>query len=132
MQKLKKLLTESQVIKENHYGQDHIDTASILLNLGKTYLLENNLESAETYLIKAHAIFQRDISSECYSSFELLADLFLKKSESARNTGDIQAAEAFKKQTSIYLMYALKIIQDNFPKNSHHFIRISSKIKKNE
>jgi tetratricopeptide (TPR) repeat protein len=79
-EKAKDLFTQSLIICEAHYGENHVRIAPILQNLGVVHIREGKFEIAEQLLVQALAIFRQSQHPEIYSIFEDLAELSLNKS----------------------------------------------------
>ena len=65
---------------------------------------------------------------DSYTVLESLADLYLKKSQHAKNLNQ-QQAEEYQTQAIDYLNQALEIVKNTFPSDSPHNARIQEKQK---
>lgn len=127
-EKAKDFLNQGLVIYEKEFGKDHIETARILRDLGQTYILEDHLEKAEVSLNKVLKNFQETQHPESYKTFEILAELFLKRSTQAVKEGNTQLSLTFKDKSAHYLAQALETVKTHFPKDSPHRKRIGTKL----
>lgn len=123
----KELLNKSYNTYRKHYGQEHVETARIIRDLGQVHYLEGNFSKGEEVTQKALKIFEKSEHPERYTVFENLAEIHLKKLEYAKKE---QAAQKqnFKEQAMSYLTQALAIVKIYFPPDSSHITRIQSKI----
>ena len=96
-EKAKDFFNQALVIYEKGFGKNHIETTRVLRNLRQTYILDGRLEVAETLLKTILEIFQAPHHPKSYKSLELLAELFLKRATQAREGGNIQLSQTFKK-----------------------------------
>jgi tetratricopeptide (TPR) repeat protein len=114
---------------ENYYGKEHYQTAFVLMNLGQTYIMEGQFEDAENFIKKALDILQKEKHLNSYMCLEALGDLYMKKSITSKNSGEMQLSQNFKNQAINYLRQAQEIVKPHFQPDSMHIMRIQSKIK---
>jgi tetratricopeptide (TPR) repeat protein/DNA-binding CsgD family transcriptional regulator len=104
----------------------NIESARFLRKLAVISIEKNRLDDAENFIRRCLAILQPYNQIDVYKVFEILGDIYLKKSSQASHIESqqlkAQAFEAFNQ--------SLKIIELNFPRNSLHIERISLKLKK--
>ena len=127
-EKARILLEESLTFYQKTYGEDHIETARVLNNLGQVYLLEGRQNASERFMKRALAIFQYRKHPESYKALESLADLYLKRSVQEK----MGQSQGFKKQAIDSLKKALEIVKNHFPDDSSHTVRIQSRLEKLE
>ena len=113
---------------ENHYGQNHIEIARVLVNFGQVYILKDELNTAETFLVKASKIFEGNKHPHQYMALEALAQLDLKKSLNKEKNGDRHQAQLLKAKAIIAFKESLEIVKEHFPKDSPHIERIQSRL----
>lgn len=124
----KTYLDEALIFYENYYGKEHIQTASLLMNLGQVYFLEGNLKPAEDFFSRAITIFQKNKHPNEYKCLENFANLQLKKYEAATHKKAIEEAEYFKGKIVNNLKKALEIVKAYFPEDAPHIFRIQKKL----
>lgn len=124
-----KLLGQSIPIHEKTYGPENVETANVIRILAQAHLLKGDLNTAETHLKNILRIFQESKHPDIYKVCEDLADLELKKAQSAKSQEKGQQVEVHKAQAIQYLTQARKVIKTTFPSNSSHLMRIESKLK---
>jgi len=127
-QKARSPLEESLIVYEKNYGKNHIETARVLRMLGEAYCGEGDMETSEDLINKSLLIFQQKKYPETYKSLESLADLYMKRAVQAMTEGDIKQAKNFNNQSVAYLNRALIIMNDCFPEDSQHILRVQAKI----
>lgn len=125
----KNFLEKSITIYNKEYKKDLIFNSHALNNLGRIYLLENQLETAEKLFHQSLNMLQQSNHPERYACLENLSELFLKKSIQTANKGDDPQFKDFKVKAVDYITQALKIVKAYFPETSPHIIRIQSKLK---
>jgi tetratricopeptide (TPR) repeat protein len=129
-EKARDLLNKSLLIHETNFGADHIDTARLHLSLGQLDMLEDNLELAERRLTKSFNIYKLYNNPERYTPLESLAELCLKKSLQIKKIGKFQQSQELQEQALHYFKQALEVVENHFNKDSPHFKRIHTSIKK--
>ncbi|MBA3814337.1 MAG: tetratricopeptide repeat protein [Alphaproteobacteria bacterium] len=129
-EKAKNLLENSLMIYEKNYDKNHTEIARILRNLGQVYILENQIERGENLVSRSLDMFQKNNHPEGYIALEILAELYLKKSEHASERGDSQQSQNLKNQAIAYLIQAQHITQKFFPMNASQVIRVQSHLEK--
>lgn len=127
-QKARELIEKTLISYEEHYGTDHLETAEVLLNLGKVYLKENKFDKAETVFLKSLKIYNDKNHPEAYIAFENLSDLYKAKAESATYAGNTLQSIDYNKKSTENLQSSLNMLLVTFPKNSPHILRIQSKM----
>ena len=125
----KKIFNKVLINYVKHYGKVHTEVAGVICNLGQVYLLEGQIEIAETLIDQALKIFQKNRHPDSYMCLEILAKLYLEKSIQAMDKEDRQKSKIFKRRSTVYLNQALDIIKTHLPERSAHITRIQSKIK---
>ena len=113
-------------------GENPIEMAKTLLSLGEVNLLENRMDTSETFIKKALKIFLKNKHPESYVCWENLAEISIKKSLIEFNRGDMQQSQKFKKQALDDLKKALETLKAHELESSLHFIRIQSKLNRLE
>ena len=117
-------------IYENQYGKNHLKTTGVLRDLGRVYLLEGDIQTAENLLNTTFGIFKENDHPENYTCLETLADLYQKKHDQARARKIPHEIQHFHDQTLQALNHALEIVSNHFPEGSPHRVRIQKKIEK--
>ncbi|OJW47106.1 MAG: hypothetical protein BGO67_10375 [Alphaproteobacteria bacterium 41-28] len=125
-------LENSHILYLKNYGRGHIKTANILISLGQIYLHQGDFKTAEKLISKSLRTFQKNNHPDTFGILEDLALLQIKKFYFEKNKGNIQQSESSKRQAINNLKQAQEIIKLHFPKDSHHIVRIQSKLKKLE
>jgi tetratricopeptide (TPR) repeat protein/DNA-binding CsgD family transcriptional regulator len=116
------LLKESLQIIENYYGKNHMQSAQILLDLGKFSLDNQSFEVSKEYLDRCIAIYASLKHTDVYKGFEALGNLYdqvYKKERS--NDSKLKMKENWSK--------ALSIAKRSLPDDSSHIQRIQAKLK---
>ncbi len=124
-QKAKISLRESLFGLNNHYGQDHIETADTIRYIGKVYSLQGDLIKGEELIRKSLKMYQKTNHPQAYGNFEYLAELYLKKS---LQTDNEKSAQNLRTEALSFLNQALEIVVKYFPKDSPHVKRLKAKI----
>ena len=109
-------------IYANYCNEDDIETAGILRNMSRICLDKNRLDEAEDLINRSLKILQSRDHVDAYRSLEVLGEIYLKKSTIAPEK------QQLKTQALNLFNQALKITEQNFPKNSAHIERIKSKV----
>lgn len=123
------LLEESFIISKKNYGENHLESARILQDLGQIYFLESHLGIAENLMIKALNILQRNKHPDSYICLEILSEIYLKKSLDVSKRDSVKQSQNFRTQAINYLKQALKTVENHFQKDSLYLQRIKSKLK---
>ena len=121
------LLNKSIVILEDYFGENHIKTAKVFLTLGHSYLQKGDLVNAKILLNKALEIFNNNDHPHSFFCLELLAEVY--KQEYYKTNNPELKKEYLYKVTS-FLKKALKIVENQFPSDSPHAIRLQQKLVK--
>jgi tetratricopeptide (TPR) repeat protein/DNA-binding CsgD family transcriptional regulator len=120
------LSTKILEIFSKHSDANTLHAARLLRCMAKIYFELNQLDKAEQSAERALKILQNFNHVDTYSLLEILGDISLKKSIQSPDRVNLQ-----KKAMDKYSQ-ALKIIGQNFPKNSVHAGKITAKIVKIE
>ncbi len=127
--KAKALLEKSLESYKNMYGETHTETARILKELGSVYILKNNIEKGENIIISSLNIYLKNNHYARYQCYEMLADIYSKKSTQASSEGKVKESQKFKNQTAHFLNQGLIVVKNSFPIDSPHISRIQEKIR---
>lgn len=130
-QEAQKLYDKVLEIYANYCDQDDIETGGILRNMARICLEKNRLDEAENFITRSLKVLQSRQHVDAYRSLEVLGEIYLKKSIQSADNKSSQGNERFKAQARArdLLDQALKIAEQNLPKNSIHIERIKSKMK---
>lgn len=128
-EKARNFLEKSLKFYEKNYGQEHVERARILRDLGKLYFLEESIEFAEGLIKEALMIFQLQNHPESYTCLESLSDLYIKKSIQAFQKRETCQSTGFQGQAINYIKKALEVVTTRFPSDSPHLKRLRLKVK---
>jgi tetratricopeptide (TPR) repeat protein len=131
-EKAKTLLEQVLLIFQRNYGDDHVETALVLKDLGVIHLLYKHLEIAEDFICKSLAVFEKNKHPEKYMCLEALSQIYIEKSAIAASKGDEQKTREYQNQAVIYLNQALDTIKMYFVAGSLHEKRVAEKLKEFE
>lgn len=115
----------------NDFGENHVETAQILKDLGDVYFLEGNLEAAESLFTRALTIFQEKNHPSAYKCLESFSDMAAKKYQETKEK-NVEEAQYFKTKAVDELSKALEIVKAALPPDAPHIMRIEAKLKKLE
>lgn len=122
-----KVFAISYKLSEKHYGEDHIETAKILMQMGMNYCRSGDEDKGIKHLEKSLMKMQKTGHTDAYIALEALAEVCYHKSQKLAKL-DIEKAREFLNQSNVYLKSAFEIVQEKFPKNSPHIERIKAKL----
>lgn len=128
-QQAKTILKESLIVIEQSYGKHYINNVRVLVDLGYIYFQEDNLETAENLINTALRICQQNKPHKAYKPLEKLAEIYLKKETIAAQKNNLRQMKQYKNKAVSYLNQAQKIVENTYPKNSSHKIRIEARLR---
>jgi tetratricopeptide (TPR) repeat protein/DNA-binding CsgD family transcriptional regulator len=120
------LSTKTLAIFSKHSNTNTLQAARLLRCMAQIYFDLDVLDKAEQSAERSLEILQNCNHVDAYRSLEILGDISLKKSTLSPDRVDLQ------KQAMDYYVQALKVIEQNFSKNSVHTEKITAKIAKIE
>jgi len=126
-EKARELLEESLLGHEKFYGKNHTETAQIIRELGKLYSLQGDFIKGEDLVLKSLQIYNNTNHPQAYVNFEILAEMYLKKSNQKENSRD---TENLRNTSLSYLTKALEVVKKHFSEDSPHISRIQHKMEK--
>jgi len=115
-------LQDALEISEIYYGKNHVKSAKILNGLGKAFMGNKNFEDAQKYLERSLKIYSDNNHYNRYKSYESIGNFY---NEIYRTQGGGRSA---KEKSYDNFHKALIIIENYFPADSIHTIRIKAKI----
>jgi len=128
-QKAQQLYDRVLEIYTNYCDDDGIETAGILRNMGKVCLDKNRFADAEDWAKRSLKILQSRHHVDSYRTLEFLGDIYLKKAVYSHHIKSKTEVQKLKTKARDLFVQALKIAEQNFPKNSVHIERIKLRIR---
>lgn len=127
-QDAQKLYDKVLEIHANYCNEEDIETAGRLRNMAKICLEKNRFDDVENFITRSLKILHSRHHVDTYRSLETLGELYLKKSTYFTENKNNQEIQKLKAQAQDSFAQALKIAEQNFPKQSNHIERIKSKV----
>ncbi|MBN9413621.1 MAG: tetratricopeptide repeat protein [Candidatus Paracaedimonas acanthamoebae] len=124
-EKARIILEQTYCIYSKNYGEEDIQTAANLKELGQVYSSMKKYDLASQYLLKALKIFEKNTHPESYSCLEILGQLFEEKALSEVKKENQQSQL---KKSINYFKEALKTAETHFGATSPHTNRIQQKL----
>lgn len=113
-------------VYSHHCNKETVEAGRLLKEMAEISIGKSNLDEAENFIIRSLKILQDYNHVDAYHAFEVLGEIYLKKSNQSSGT----ESNSLKTQALDAWNQALIITEKNFPKSSVHPARIRCTIKK--
>lgn len=109
-----------------HCSKETLEASRLLREMAEVSMRRNHLDEAKNFIKRSLKILTDRNHIDAYKSLEVLGEIYLKKTTQS----PAPETQQLKAEALGAFNQALKIIENNFPKDSVHVDRIRSKVKK--